>query len=163
MADRYGSLAVVALLAACTTGGTPVSVESRLEDRTVGGVAYRAETLVLESFPVQLRPQVRMRNETGDDVTVTFPDGCLVYLRAYRDASRTGKPAWDQAAVLGCTAALAPVSLAAGDSTILRGPAVSAAEILGDSLPAARYFFTAVLRPESQEVELAAGEAELAT
>lgn len=147
---------------ACTVSGEFTSPEGRNEYRTVEGVAYRVETAVLESFPVQLRPAITVRNEGDAERTVRFPDGCIALLRVYRDASRTGNPVWDQARTVGCAAAIQEFTVAPGDSTIIRRSTISAAEILGDSLPPGRYYFTVVLRPDWQTLELAAGEADLA-
>lgn len=130
--------------------------------RTAEGVVYRADTAILESFPVQLRPELTIRNESGSERTIRFPDGCLTLLRVYRDESRSGKPVWDQAYTVGCIQAVQEFKIAAGDSTVIRQGTISAAEILGDSLPSGRYYFTVVLRPDWQTLELAAGEADLA-
>lgn len=147
---------------ACTAGSEFTSPEGPSTYRTAAGVAYRAETAVLESFPVQLRPAVTIRNDGDAERTVRFPDGCIALLRVYRDASRTGNPAWDQARTVGCFQAVQEFTVAPGDSTIIGRGTIGAAEILGDSLPAGRYYFTVVLRPDWQTLELDAGEADLA-
>ncbi len=116
----------------------------------------------MESFPVQLHAMVSVRNVTDAATTATFPDGCLILLRAYRDASRTGKPAWDEARSRVCTMAIESFTLAPHDSTVISGRTIGAAEILGDSLPPGRYYFTALVRPGGQAVELVAGVADLA-
>lgn len=124
-------------------------------------VEYRAETLIMESFPVQLRANVQLRNLSGAPVTVTFRDGCLVYLRVYRDEARTSL-AWDAERVTGCTDALVPVRLGGAQSKTVSAPAISAATILGDSLPNGTYYFSVVVRPELQRLTLRAGSAALA-
>ena len=60
-----------------------------------------------------------------------------------------------------CTLALVEVALAPGESQEFQTGLVSAATILGDSLPNGQYRITAYLRP-GQIVELEAGTAELA-
>ncbi|HEX6938757.1 MAG TPA: hypothetical protein VF158_05050 [Longimicrobiales bacterium] len=157
-----GLVLLGAMLGACSASGEVTGPGSVQPNRTVSGIAYRAETRVMESFPVQLRPVVSVRNASGAARTIRFPDGCVVLLRAYRDPSRTGTPAWDQARTVGCFQAVQEVFLAAGDTTTLGAGTIGAAEILGDSLPAGRYYFTVVIRPEWQHLELAAGEADLA-
>lgn len=157
-----GVAALAVAVVACTSSGVVTGPEGIRAYRTVEGVEYRAYTAVLESFPVQLRPEVTVRNEGGDERTIRFPDGCVVLLRVYRDESRTGNPAWDQERTVGCFQAVQEITLAAGDSTVIRRGTISAAEILGDSLPAGRYYFSVVLRPDWQSLELAAGEADLA-
>lgn len=125
------------------------------------GLTFRAETAVLERFPVQLVTTVKVQNTTQHPVTLTFPDGCRVLLRAYRSSDRTGAPAWDQERVLGCTLAIQEFEIKAGDTLELPRQA-SAVEILGDSLPNGRYWLTAVVRKMGSPFELAAGEVELA-
>ena len=132
-------------------------------DQTIveGNVEYRAETLIMESFPVQLRANVHITNLRNTPVTVVFRDGCLVYLRVYRDAARTSL-AYDSERVEGCTDALVPVRVGAGQSETISARTISAAGILGDSLPNGTYYFSAVVRPETQRFTLHAGSAELA-
>ncbi|MFS8636873.1 MAG: BsuPI-related putative proteinase inhibitor [Gemmatimonadota bacterium] len=153
---------VVGAVAACTSSSEFTSPEGMRAYRTAEGVVYRADTAIMESFPVQLRPQLTIRNEGESGRTIRFPDGCIMLLRVYREESRSGSPVWDEARTVGCTQAVQEFTVAAGDSTVIRQRTISAAEILGDSLPPGRYYFTVVLRPDWQPLELAAGEAELA-
>lgn len=129
--------------------------------RVVDGIAYRAETRVMESHPVQLHTTATVTNTTQQAREIEFPDGCTVLIRAYRTAERSGAPAWDQQRVAVCTMAIQIVRLAPGESREF-GMHAGAAEILGDSLPAGRYYLTALLRPDGDRVEVPAGEAELA-
>lgn len=124
------------------------------------GVTYRAETQVLESFPVQLRTLVTITNATTGPVTLTMPDGCIVLLRAYADANAT-RPVFDQATVRACTMALQDVRLAAGQSVLFEARS-DAREVLGERLPDGRYWLRAVLRPNGRVVEVPAGVVELA-
>ena len=139
------------------SGSRGGDAQSIVEDNIV----YRAETLIMESFPVQLRANVHITNLRSAPVTVTFRDGCLVYLRVYRDAARTSL-AYDSEKVEGCTDALVPVSVGAGQSKTVSARTISAADILGDSLPNGTYYFSAVVRPETQRITLHAGSAALA-
>lgn len=86
--------------------------------------------------------------------------GCVVLLRVYRDADRTSL-AYDMARDFGCTQALVPVTIRPGETKEFSTPSISAAKILGDSLPNGRYYFTALIRPEGRRAELRAGSAEL--
>ncbi|MGQ0560780.1 MAG: BsuPI-related putative proteinase inhibitor [Gemmatimonadota bacterium] len=124
-------------------------------------VSYHAETLLLESFPVQVATNVSIRNRADSPVTITFPDGCVVQLRVYRDAARTAL-AYDMARQFGCTMALVPVTLAANGTKEFSAPTISASKILGDSLPNGRYYFSAVIRPNGRQLVIPAGSAELA-
>lgn len=127
---------------------------------TVEGVMYTAETRIAETAPPTVYATARAENTSSSRQEVTFPDGCVVLLRAYRDAARTGAPAWDQQQGVMCTMQLVELSLAPGESREFLASA-RADQILGDSLPAGRYYFTAVLRPNGRVVEVPAGEAEL--
>jgi hypothetical protein len=166
LAERWTAAASLAVLVACGAPGSgeenrPGADAGPPQRAAVGGVTYSAETRIAETAPVTVYATARVENTSSTQQEVTFPDGCVVLLRAYRDASRTGAPAWDQQQGAVCTMMLVQVSLAPGESREFVA-SVRADEILGDSLPAGRYYFTAVLRPDGQRVEIAAGKAELA-
>jgi hypothetical protein len=149
-----------ALLTACTSSGDPQEPGESVFLVRAGDVEYSAETLVMESFPVQLRTTVTATNRGGRSVDITFPDGCVVLLRAYADEARTTL-AWDQADHVYCTMALVEWHLAPGAS---RQATVrtDAAAILGDTLPDGEYWLAAVLRPDGRTVEVPAGSVNLA-
>lgn len=126
--------------------------------RTGDGLVYRASTDILESFPIQLRTHVEIRNGGVRPVTVEFPDGCVVLVRAYAEGA--SRPAWDQAAVVGCTDAIVQVTLGPGEMTRYTS-ATGAREILGDSLADGEYRLRAYLRPRAGVVQLDAGSAPL--
>lgn len=128
--------------------------------RTPDGVEYRAETRVLESFPVQLHTTVSVTNTTANPVNLELPGGCPVLLRAYRAADTT-RVAFEQGSVRVCTMQLLLLQLAPGETQALEGRS-DAREILGDSLPDGQYVLRAVLRPNGRELVLPAGEAALA-
>lgn len=149
-------------VAGCGGAEDPVRPDPTLPSRVVNGVGFSAQTLFLESFPVQLAPSITLHNESDEPAEVVFPDGCVVLLRVYRTPARTGEPAWDQARTTGCTAALVEVELAPGESRDLQGAIVPAQTILGDSLPNGRYYLAVLVRPGGGEYVLAAGEGDLA-
>ncbi len=125
----------------------------------VGGITYRATSLIIaESFPVQIGVTVELVNESGMPQSVTFPDGCVVLMRAYDGGP---DPVWDMGGSVACSLALVEVDLAPGGSEVFQSGLVSAATILGDSLPNGEYRITAYLRP-GEVVELNAGRADLA-
>lgn len=164
MRRNLAALASIVLLAACSRAEEPSEPGRPMPHasvRVVDGVTYAAETAILETFPVQLRTRVTLTNRGTARQQVELPGGCTVLLRAYRSADRSGSPAWDQSRQAVCTMQLLLLDLEPGESAEFQGRA-DAREILGDSLPAGRYYLTAVLRPNGKEVELAAGEAELA-
>jgi hypothetical protein len=123
----------------------------------VGGIEYRGQLAVMESFPVQLAASVTLTNRSGKPRTLSFPDGCLVLLRAYRN----GNVAWDQASSVGCTLAIEEITLALGESRRLGGRA-TAYDVLGKDLPDGLYRIVAYLRPDGGEVEVPLGETDLA-
>ena len=161
--SKIFSVALTASMVACGSSKDPSEPRPGGDFQTIvqNNVEYRAETLIMESFPVQVRANVQITNSSGSAVTITFPDGCLVLLRVYRDAERTSL-AYDMERDFGCTQALVPVTIGAGESKTISAPTISAAKILGDSLPNGTYYFTALTRPEGQRVELRAGSAALA-
>lgn len=166
-----GSLAVpwIALLAiaACTGAKPPTSDGDPAGDGAPrsgavvrDGIEYRADVAVMESFPVQLAGRVTLTNRSDARRTVTFPDGCVALLRAYRPGE--AEPVWDQAEDLACTMALVPVELAADATHEVRAPTVSAYEILGEDSPDGEYRITVYLRPDGEVVEIDAGTTDLA-
>ena len=158
---------VVATLIACTGATTPTSDGSPPgDDSPRGGVVvqdgieYTGEVLVMESFPVQLSGRVTIANRSGETRTVTFPDGCVALLRAYRPGE--SEPVWDQSGEQACTMALVPVELAPGATQEVPTPTASGYDILGEDLPDGEYRITIYLRPDGGEVEIDAGTAALA-
>ncbi|MHB1169502.1 MAG: hypothetical protein ACYC28_09505 [Longimicrobiales bacterium] len=149
-----------ALLFACTSNGDPQDpADSALLVRA-DGVDYTADTAVMESFPVQLRTTVTASNRGDRTVDLSFPDGCVVLLRAYRDEART-QLAWDQADHVMCTMALVEWTIAPGASRQASAH-TDAARILGNGLPDGRYWLEAVIRPDGREVAVPAGAVDLA-
>ena len=130
-----------------------------LPDRLVDGIRYRVTGLTIaESFPVQLGITVELENESATPKSVTFPDGCVVLMRAYDGRTEL---LWDMGNTVACALVLVEVDLAPGESQQFQAGLVSAATILGDSLPNGEYRITAYLRP-GEIVELEAGIADLA-
>ncbi len=126
---------------------------------TVEGLTFRAETRVVEGRPVRLRTQVTITNRNSYWVRLEYGD-CSPDLRAYRHVNRSGKPVWEQRLlpardpktgmyVPGCDLYGSLAVIPAGESYVVKRfqlePTIH--EVLGDSLPEGRYFFTAVFRP----------------
>jgi hypothetical protein len=75
-----GTLLATATFAACEDSVMGPEMQSQL---IVGGVTYRVTSLsIAESFPVQIGVTVQIQNESGASQSVTFPDGCVVLMRA---------------------------------------------------------------------------------
>ena len=157
---KYLLLLLLAVVA-CSKPETAGPGDQHAQTLVEGGISYRAETAIMESFPVQLRTSVHITNGTNAGITLTFPDGCLVQLRAYHDQARTDL-AYDMARHVGCTMALVPVNIAPGETRTLSTPTISAREILGNTSPNGTYYFSAVLRPNGKLLSIPAGSAELA-
>lgn len=121
----------------------------------VGGLTYRGKVQGVE--PGVLRGEVTIANETESVRSVTFRDGCVVLMRAFRDDRRV----WDQGDNVFCTMALVRVELGPGEERTFATEA-EVEEILGDELPEGAYSLTLYLRPlEGEEIELKVGEFEL--
>ena len=157
MTKRHLILLLVGALTACANGVTSVGPTSA--SVVQGEVEYTAETLILESFPVQLHTIVRMRNRSSSKLELQLGSGCPVLLRVYRDEARTAL-AWDQGRALACTKEIQIVSLAPGDSAE-RITRTNARASLGDSLPDGRYFFSAYVQVVGAPITIAAGSADL--
>jgi hypothetical protein len=124
-----------------------------------GDIEYTAETLILESFPVQLHTIVRMRNRTRSATEIRFGGGCPVQIRAYRNEARTSL-AWDQGRVIACTKEIQIVTLKSGESAE-RNARTDARAILGDSLPDGKYYFSAYVQVVGAPFLIPAGAADL--
>ena len=147
----FGTLLV---FAACEVSSSGLDLPEQLID----GITYRVTGFVIaESFPIQIGITVELENESTTPQSVTFPDGCVVLMRAYDSGT---EPVWDMGQTMACTLALVEVDLAPGQSEEFITGLVSAPSILGDSLPNGEYRITAYLRP-GQIVELEAGMADL--
>ncbi len=152
-----GALLQAVALAACHD---TVSGPDLQNPMVVDGITYGVtEFSVAESFPVQIGGTVVLRNESGTTQSATFPDGCVVLMRAY-DAQ--GDLAWDLGHVVDCTLALVEVELSPGESAEYRVGLVSAYTILGDDLPDGEYRIAVYLRPGGQTVEIDVGTVDLA-
>lgn len=163
---RWRPLALAFLLACSgantpTTDGSPPGDGPPLGGAVVqDGIEYTGEVLVMESFPVQLSGRVTIANRSGEVRTVTFPDGCVALLRAYRPGE--SEPVWDQSGGQACTMALVPLELAPGATQEVPTPTASGYDILGEDLPDGEYRITIYLRPDGEVVEIDAGTTDLA-
>jgi hypothetical protein len=144
-------------LAACSSETAPTQPDDLARLRVLQGVEYAADTRVMESFPVQLATAVTVTNRTGSPVTLTFPDGCVVTLRAYSG----DRQVWDQRILILCHAARVEVTLPPGGSRTFE-TRTDAAQVLGGTLPDGRYRIEAVLHPSGETVRLDAGVVDLA-
>lgn len=162
MGMRLPTLAIVAAIsAACGDGVTAPNFPAALEIAVVNGIAYEASASFAEDAPDErIVVTVTATNETTGDIDIEF-GGCPVRLLVYRNADRSGEPAWDDAEQNGfCPAILWRATLSPGASQEFQATYIIR-EILGGSLPDGRYYFTAVLRLDVETVALKAGDLEL--
>lgn len=154
---------VVLVLGGCDDAAVTAPSVLQLDELT-----FRASVDVRESFPVQLGFRLAAHNVSEHEVVLIW-DGCSLRVRAYREPERAGRPAW-KGPTEPCAANLGPVDVPvpAGDSVVWNRE-FSAADVLGDSLPDGRYYFTTGLGSASlahsenvREIEVRAGEAVLA-
>ena len=152
-----GTLLASTAFAACDESVTGPDLQSQL---LVGGITYSVTSFAIaESFPVQIGVTVEIRNDSDTSQSVTFPDGCVLLMRAY---DSRGNLAWDLGHLVDCTQALVQVDLSPGEAEEFQTGLVSARTILGDNLPDGAYHIAVYLRPDGQTVELDAGTADLA-
>ena len=128
------------------------------------GLVFSATT---SSSDGQIRPQVSFTNTNTQPVRLEY-GACAVTLLAYRTAARSGAPAWNSSRWQGpngfghvCLLYLA-ISLLdprATGSPREFSPTFSAAEMLGDSLPAGHYYFKVLASLNWRSVEVVAGDA----
>jgi hypothetical protein len=64
--------------------------------------------------------------------------------------------------VMGCAQAIQEFNIDGNETKEFDAPTISAATILGDSLPNGTYYLSALLRPNGKRIELEAGSAPLA-
>ena len=127
----------------------------------VGGTqhdfAYRVQMDIAESFPVQIGLRVEVENIGDETATVSFNDGCVVLMRVYDGDEEV----WDLGHTVACAAVIVDVTLDPGQIETFEIGLISAAEILGDTLPDGEYRVAAYVRP-GKELELDAGTVNLA-
>lgn len=155
-----------AMLAACssdTAAGPATSVswnglalEAASEISTVPAPPSRTPQPALVPG---LRTTVTLRNTTNEAVTVK--DGsCMVGIKLYRDATRSGAAAWDQGATENCAAALRYRTFQPGEAATYESVAVLA-EIREAGVPVGRHYVTATVRLDVPAVVVSAGEVDI--
>ncbi|MFN2601339.1 MAG: hypothetical protein ABR582_01140 [Gemmatimonadaceae bacterium] len=140
-------------------------------------LTYKVRTNVEGTAPTSLVTHITAYNNGADTVHLEY-GACAIDLQAYRNPKKTGKPVWvssrrgPPAQVVRnfnmypryiCPDYLAIGSIAPHDSASPREftESVRTYEILADSLPAGRYYFTAAFSLNWRIVDLDAGYADL--
>jgi hypothetical protein len=132
------------------------------------GLVFASATSVSGS---KLIVRSSIANTNASPVRLEF-GACAVRLFAYRAASRTGKPVWDSnyrrpygtpTSFYGCPEYLATAIIAPAQTFAPReiNPEFPVMEMLGDSLAAGRYYFSAAITMNWRETVMPAGEATL--
>ncbi len=135
------------------------------------GLAYRATSRLAWGWPAELETRATITNTTRRPVHIEY-GACSLQIRAYRTPERSGSPVWyserrqpaDGSGSYGCPAYLAMHTIAPGES--FSPPEfkerIPVKEILADSLPNGRYYFTGRLELNSRSTaEFKIGEAAL--
>jgi hypothetical protein len=132
-------------------------------------LTYKVDTRLVDTV---LYATARVSNAGTRAVYLEYGD-CVLSLRAYRTPDRTSPPVWrsearatwDGAQSYACLSYLAVTTLAPGATAnpLERELRIPVIEVLGDSLPNGRYYFSGTLNLNSARTpEVPAGSAELA-
>jgi hypothetical protein len=160
---RAAQATAVALCCAC--GSRPYSIPAPTADTRVGAVTndslvLRATVAVIKDPYSDLRLEIKATNRLDRPVNLMVPGGCPVILQVLNGAPPSGRVLWDSRyarSSMGCALSLVQARINPDESkTFVRG--VERAEILGDSLPPARYFIRGLLDIEPTAVVVDAGE-----
>jgi hypothetical protein len=160
---RFLALAPAFVAGAC---GAADPFGPRLAEISVaGGIEYRAEVRLEGSGrdaagPALVMPVVRLTNLTSEPLRIDL-DGCPVLLRVYRDAARSGSPAWrSDGAGVQCMQDPYSITLAPGRSEEVSS-AYDGGALLSQLGEPARYYFSINLRTLPDARILPAGYADL--
>ncbi|MDP2952062.1 MAG: hypothetical protein Q8O76_01935 [Chloroflexota bacterium] len=138
----------------------------------VDGLAFRAETSLVDVAPRKLQTVVMVTNTSDKRVHIQF-GACSVWLRAYTSPDRSGVPAWDArkrpnpdpvtGAYWVCPSYLSGEELGPGESATPKEfrKLIEEPDIMGDALPDGRYYFSATIEVNNTSVDIPAGELEL--
>ena len=166
---RFAStLVIAAFAAACADSATepaspfqPAAIEQNPSgsNANAAGFAFFVDTKLTDAPAATnplLRPTItttaKLRNVRSEPAVVQF-GACNVSLAAYRTADRTGTPVWRSAASqpwegtygYGCILPLYEKRLQPGEEVSLGAYSTRVIEVIGDSLPNGRYYFTATV------------------
>lgn len=175
-----GGLSALAALVgtACSNSSTPTGPDlpPALAVVDLDGVRYTATSRLSDTTPRQVVVTVTAENHTGDPIEIEVaanidsPGACgaVSRLLVYRTPARSGQPTWDSFDMDAiCPAIATAITLEPGaprEFTRL----TDVRDILGDSIPNGRYYFTAALEfsvgpnHTDRTIVLAAGDLDLA-
>ena len=124
---------------------------------TADGLRYTSAPSELSATPLVLLDSIVITNVSRHTISFSY-GGCVVSMRAYRSADRSGTPVYNQAAHQACLANLNGIDLAPGAGISFVG-SLSAAGMQAAGVPPGHYWFTSVLLVNDEKIELAAGDA----
>ena len=159
-------IAATALCLACGSG--PYLIPGPTADGVLGGVSNDSlslrAALVVANEPYRLlRVEVTTQNKLDRPVMLFVPGGCPVILQLFSDPPPSGRQLWDSRGARssrGCALSLVQVRIDAIQSKVFMRE-VDRSEVLGDSLPAGRYFVRAQLDIQPSAIIVDAGEVSL--
>jgi hypothetical protein len=158
--------AVIAVCLACGLG--PSLIRGPTPDTRATGVSNDSLALqaaaVIEDKPYRLlRVEVTAQNKLDRAVMLSVPGGCPVIFQVLDDAPPSGRQVWnsrDARSSRGCALSLVQVRIDSRQSKVFVRE-VERSEVLGDSLPPARYFLRAQLDITPSPIVIDAGLAML--
>ena len=161
---KLGLLILVSALVAagCSTSATGPAQGPTGEFPPAGSgdheLVVSAETRVFGD-PAVLWTVVTVRNDSDEAADLVVSGSCPVVLRVFRDPARSGAPAWDADRLDRCAPEIALLRRIQPGDSIQEFFDAHEEEILGDSLPAGRYYLSAALRDGGIIREIPTGEA----
>jgi hypothetical protein len=130
------------------------------------GLVLTASTAVTGPNADTLTARLTITNTNTESVRIEY-GACSMRLLAYRSPARQGTAVWNSGARFGgriaCPAYLAVGVVRPGETASPKefNAAYTVREVLGDSLPSGRYYFSAHVRLNWRESDIRAGDAEL--
>ncbi len=157
---RTALAAATALFCACGAGAYSVpgpSNDARAGDVTNDSLALRASAATVNERFYDFKVEIQATNRLDRPLKLMVPGGCPVILQVLTAAPPAGRVVWDSQYTAPCALSLVQVTINPGETkTFARG--VARADILGDSLPAARYFVRGLLAIQPAAITVNAGE-----
>lgn len=141
-------------IASTTACIDPTGVTDRV---TTDGLRYTSAPSLVSATPLVLLDSIVVTNVSPHTIFFSY-GACVVSMRAYQSADRSGTPVYNQAAHQACLDFLEGMQLAPGGSITFEG-SLSAAGLQAAGVPPGHYWFASVLLVNGGKVELAAGDA----
>lgn len=157
---RAVQAAASAFFCACTAGpySTPAPSHGiRAGDVTNDSLALRGSAAIVNEPFYDFKLEIETTNRLDRPLKLMVPGGCPVILQVLNGPPPSGRVVWDSQYATPCALSLVQVTINPREGkTFARG--VTKADILGDSLPAARYFVRGLLDIRPTPIAVEAGE-----